>query len=58
MSQIDHHGGEVEARRLVWDAITALPQADVDFLVQKPPIFPTCTQVKTCRYLKPSTMVG
>jgi hypothetical protein len=47
-------------RNRVWFqlAITALPPANVDLLVQMPLTFYMCTQIKNHRYIKPNTTVS
>jgi hypothetical protein len=40
------------------DAITALPLADGDPLLQKPLILSICTGIKKHGYMKPNTAVG
>jgi hypothetical protein len=47
------HSGNQEAGKLVLNAITALPPENLDLLVQKPPTFSMCAEIKNCRYLKP-----
>jgi hypothetical protein len=53
-----HLNGNMEARKVVSGAITALPPANVDLLVQKPRTFSTRTKTKNHRCIKPNLSIG
>jgi hypothetical protein len=53
-----HCGCKVQCPAGNRDVITALPLANVDLLMQNPPILSMYTQIKNHGYLKPYTMVG